>query len=924
MSLNQSVLLNIVAVRLIPVAVSGMIYFPVVSASTVARIIFKMSHRLNGSVRSLRLSPRARNCLDRAKITTIRDLAQTSEGQLLRTWSVGHKTVTEIGKALNSVGLRLGMKAVDIARVRPTGNPSSPTDRDSVKRWRRYSKNGRVDDLELSTRAYNCLKDARIRTVQELSEMSDEELLRIKNLGRNTLVEIRDALRARGITAKVLAKQAEKTQPQSHTPISKNSRLFVPQSARGRAIKDVPMSVRLEHVLERKGCRLIGDLNGRSLEEIVKSKNCGRHTVNELVTLVQRIQAGEFDGRSETEGSREERLIKFVDELVMGMPLRERGIVLMRYGADGGGDATLQEIGSKYEITRERVRQILQRVGRQFHKAVSMRFDSLLRDMAAEHLAATRPLTPEVLSHSLGSYAPNTKFSLRFYIRIVHELTPAMPAWPEGQKTAARSQRAINIIRALREILSGDVSAKPLHEVFELLKASRKVPKVESAEFLEALRQTESLQVDFKSPERPTIKLSNLHTRDWVTHVLSQAEGPLTPEQIIERAKHYLGDRFKVPSPFGLANKLKPNDGFYLLDRRAVGLRQHFRLPLRIWRKVRSDYRLLLKREDRPISTSEVCNERMFEWVALTNAYEIAQVLREDDRFTDLGRFLFALTEWGIEEREYVNDLIPRVLASAGHPMTGTAICDELQRFRSITPTSMASVLRGNAEVRDYGFGYYGLKAWGDTSKAFLVSESRLVNRIIGRSEPPFSFGQLCSVLEVSGDDRLADRLWKTVQSLPKVRCQPNEKRIDTVLSHDSWSLERALSALLTQATRALPPYEIQWELGDRFGPAFSSRSLADVERALERNALFVRNTAGAYILDHQLEDHLPDFGSFRDACFEILSNCNEIVGCEDLLERIRAEGIDVKNVSTSMLASILRGDESFEEIGSQRFRAKT
>ncbi len=883
-----------------------------------------MSETLNDSIKNLRLSQRARNFLSRAKITTIRDLAQTSEGQLLRHWSVGHKTVTEIGKALQPLGLRLGMKAVDIARTKSIEETGPATDRDSVQRWRRYTGNGWVADLELSTRAHNCLRDAQIRSLQELAEMSDDQLLHIKNLGQNTLIEIREALLARGITAQASADDAEENSAQAQTPVRRASLLFIPQSARGRAIKDLPMSVRLEHVLEKRGCRLLGDLNGRSLEEIIKSKNCGRHTVNELVTLVQRIQAGEFDGRSETEGSREERLINFIDDLVMGMPLRERGIVLMRYGADGSDPGTLQEIGSKYEITRERVRQILQRIGRQIHKAVSLRFDNLLPDMAVEHLAAMRPLSPEFLSHSLGAFSSRVKFCLPFYIRIFHELAPSLPAWAEGQKTAARSQREIQITKALRELLTGDVSSKPLDQVFALLKASRKVPQLKPAEFLEALRQSESLPVDFISPERPTIKLSNLRTRDWVTHVLSQAAGPFTPEQIIERATTLLGDRFTPPSPFGLANKLKPKDGFYLLDRRAFGLRQHFRLPLRLWRKVRSDYERLLKKENRPISTSEVCNERMFDWVALTNAYEIAQLLREDDRFTDLGRFLFALREWGIEEREYVNDLIPRVLANAGHPMIGTAICEELQRFRSITPTSMASVLRGNAEVRDYGFGYYGLKAWGDTSKKFLVSEKRLVNRIIGRSEPPFSFGQLCSVLEISEDDPLVDRLWKTVQSLPKVRCQPNEKGVDTVLSHDSWSLERALSSLLTQASRALPPYEIQWELGDRFGPAFAGRSLSDVERALERNALFVRNTAGAYMLDHQLEAHLPDFANFRDACFEILSNCNEIVGCEDILERIRAEGIDIKNVSTSMLASILRGDESFEEVGSQRFRAKT
>src|ERR1041384_7275517 len=134
----------------------------------------------------------------------------------------------------------------------------------------------------------------------------------------------------------------------------------------------------------------------------------------------------------------------------------------------------------------------------------------------------------------------------------------------------------------------------------------------------------------------------------------------------------------------------------------------------------------------------------------------------------------------------------------------------------------MAAVLRSNSSVHGYGFGYYGLKAWGNDSKAFLVSEKQLVNRIIGRAEPPFSFGQLCSVLDVSLDDPLAEQLWKTVRSLPKVSCDSDVNSAETILSHQSWSLDRAISSLLTQTNRPLPPYEIQWELNDQFGHAFA------------------------------------------------------------------------------------------------------
>ena len=56
--------------------------------------------------------------------------------------------------------------------------------------------------LEVSGRAHNCLLRSGIRTPEQLSEKTPKELLRIRNLGETTLVELRMLLMTQGLRLK--------------------------------------------------------------------------------------------------------------------------------------------------------------------------------------------------------------------------------------------------------------------------------------------------------------------------------------------------------------------------------------------------------------------------------------------------------------------------------------------------------------------------------------------------------------------------------------------------------------------------------------------------------------------------------------------------------------------------------------------------
>jgi DNA-directed RNA polymerase subunit alpha len=57
-----------------------------------------------------------------------------------------------------------------------------------------------VDELELSVRSANCLKNADIHKIWQLVSKSEAEMLKTKNFGRKSLNEIKDVLSEMGLS----------------------------------------------------------------------------------------------------------------------------------------------------------------------------------------------------------------------------------------------------------------------------------------------------------------------------------------------------------------------------------------------------------------------------------------------------------------------------------------------------------------------------------------------------------------------------------------------------------------------------------------------------------------------------------------------------------------------------------------------------
>ena len=56
-----------------------------------------------------------------------------------------------------------------------------------------------IEEMDLSVRSYNCLKRANIHTVEDLTKKTEDDMLKVRNLGRKSLDEVIQKLESYGL-----------------------------------------------------------------------------------------------------------------------------------------------------------------------------------------------------------------------------------------------------------------------------------------------------------------------------------------------------------------------------------------------------------------------------------------------------------------------------------------------------------------------------------------------------------------------------------------------------------------------------------------------------------------------------------------------------------------------------------------------------
>lgn len=145
-----------------------------------------------------------------------------------------------------------------------------------------------ISDFELSVRSRNCLQKMNIRTIDDLLNITEAELLSYKNFGETSLREIKAILGPKGMHLGMAVEEkhlAALDIPNHNMEDAQNE----DAGLLSKPIDDLQLSVRARKCVQRLNIRTLGELTRRTEAELLGCKNFGVTSLNEIKKAINNL-----------------------------------------------------------------------------------------------------------------------------------------------------------------------------------------------------------------------------------------------------------------------------------------------------------------------------------------------------------------------------------------------------------------------------------------------------------------------------------------------------------------------------------------------------------------------------------------------------------------------------------------------------------
>jgi hypothetical protein len=596
------------------------------------------------------------------------------------------------------------------------------SDQDQSSHEESYEKD--LDLFEWSVRARNCLKTSNIKTITELAELSEFELLSIPNLGKGSLLEIKKNL------AKFNLKIGERTS--SNQPIFKKTAF---QDITLKNIEKKALDITVVSLLPSLSVRSVNCLQSMTLGqllsmtkyELLRVPNLGRLTLKEIKEGLLNLSPIKTDEYIIDDSSLENYLNSIKNHLKSE---RDFQVFANRIGLFEK-DKTLEAISETYGVTRERIRQIELKVRK------NIKVVELVNLIDQKLFSIRKNLLMPLYVNQISNYDHffsilDTRPWILAELLIINSNISHKVETIEGQFIISIGGKSIlaNAIEHLKTHLQNQIgenySKKDLKEYISLrypLMAKEisnfLISKLDNFKFTQGDDDSQSFLAS-----RGIGKVAE------IISILESYDHPITKAKLLEGLEiNGVSGRSainQVTGKYGLQNNV------YTFGRSVYGLLRHLKFSDTEIEFINERVYYFMLQEN--IDKQWTCEE-LLQKVQFTNSiknkidkYKLSIVMMQSDNFIYVGHLLFVQknsTNTKAEKKDFAL-MVKDLLMNSPEPLTGSEIKNIISKDRSLPSTAQIHPSGQLISIKPYPVAPKGSVKWALIEKHLNISKKQL------------------------------------------------------------------------------------------------------------------------------------------------------------------------------------------------------
>jgi DNA-directed RNA polymerase subunit alpha len=147
-----------------------------------------------------------------------------------------------------------------------------------------------ISDFELSVRSKNCLERMNIKTLADLTQVSELELLSYKNFGETSLTEITNILNQKGL------RLGQAVDEMKHNAIFIDDDTDKDEDNLSKAISEVDLSKHCKNAVQKMGIETIGELVSKTETELLEQKGFKQADIDEIKDQLDKLGLKLYSG----------------------------------------------------------------------------------------------------------------------------------------------------------------------------------------------------------------------------------------------------------------------------------------------------------------------------------------------------------------------------------------------------------------------------------------------------------------------------------------------------------------------------------------------------------------------------------------------------------------------------------------------------